>query len=138
MRTSLQQRAHAAVHAAIKKGILTRPSRCSNCGLRKPNFKRPLGTERHRIIAHHDDYSKPLDVKWWCERCHQLHHFALDKLNGIDRGRNKTQYQRMVEQGFCLATVFSPFKEGSRTYRIVRNCRRRASSKGRCWQHRKK
>ncbi len=41
---------------AVKRGKLIRGS-CQTCG--KPNGQ-----------AHHDDYSKPLDVKWFCP----LHH----------------------------------------------------------------
>ena len=48
----------------IAKGVVQRPDNCQNCG--KSVF---------RIEAHHEDYSKPLEVKWLCQKCHlQLHH----------------------------------------------------------------
>lgn len=53
-------RAWAAVHAAIKKGVLVRQA-CEVCGEQKTD-------------AHHDDYSKPLDVRWLCHMCHEAHH----------------------------------------------------------------
>lgn len=27
-----------------------------------------------KVHAHHDDYSKPLDVRWLCPPCHRSHH----------------------------------------------------------------
>jgi ribosomal protein S27AE len=45
---------------AIRKGELTR-STCETCGAEKAE-------------AHHDDYSKPLDVRWLCRQCHAAHH----------------------------------------------------------------
>lgn len=27
-----------------------------------------------KVDAHHDDYSKPLEVRWLCRRHHRLHH----------------------------------------------------------------
>lgn len=55
-------RARAAVCRAVKAGKLVRPEQCPECG------------SDHHIQAHHDDYSKPLDVRWLCAQCHQRHH----------------------------------------------------------------
>jgi len=30
------------------------------------------------LEAHHDDYSKPLDIQWMCTSCHKRHHAKLD------------------------------------------------------------
>ena len=55
-------RAHKIVAHAIKIGFLKRQS-CETCG--KPNAH-----------GHHDDYSKPLKVKWLCP----VHHAKLHVL----------------------------------------------------------
>lgn len=57
----LIRKAHSAISNAIRDGRLTRPTQCSQCG-----------SEGKRIEAHHDDYSKPLEVRWLCKRCHAL------------------------------------------------------------------
>lgn len=59
-----KRRAHIAVGNAIKSGKLVRQS-CESCG--------ELKTE-----AHHDDYSKPLDVRWLCKKCHTKHHHSSE------------------------------------------------------------
>jgi len=51
-------RAHRLVKYAVKTGKLIKPSVCPRCGLAKP------------VQAHHPDYSKPLEVDWMCEKCH--------------------------------------------------------------------
>lgn len=54
---------HAArwkVHRALKAGSLMRCP-CEVCGADKTH-------------AHHDDYSKPLDVRWLCPMHHREHH----------------------------------------------------------------
>ena len=54
--------ARVAVGNAIRDGRLIRPEECSDCGKQcKPE-------------AHHDDYLKPLDVRWLCRSCHCRHH----------------------------------------------------------------
>ena len=45
---------------AIKAGVLVR-SPCESCG--DTNSQ-----------AHHDDYAKPLEVRWLCQTHHALHH----------------------------------------------------------------
>jgi ribosomal protein S27AE len=53
-------RCHNAVNKAIMAGKLLRQP-CSACGADPAQ-------------AHHDDYSKPLDVRWLCFVCHRRHH----------------------------------------------------------------
>ena len=57
-------KAQRAVSMAIKKGDLTRPARCSAEGC----------TASENIQAHHEDYSKPLDVIWLCASHHSRLH----------------------------------------------------------------
>lgn len=53
-------RAHQIVAAAKRSGALTRQP-CEVCG-------------EHTVDAHHDDYDRPLDVRWLCRKHHrQLH-----------------------------------------------------------------
>ena len=56
----IQRSAHGKVNYAIKIGKLIRKP-CQSCGDKKS-------------FAHHEDYSKPLDVKWLCPACHNAHH----------------------------------------------------------------
>ena len=58
-----KRRAHITVGNAVRDGRLHKPDACSLCGR--------TGT---RIEGHHDDYTKPLVVIWFCCRCHRRHH----------------------------------------------------------------
>lgn len=53
--------AHRVLWRAIKCGSIVRQP-CAICGA------------TNRVHAHHDDYSKPLEVMWLCARHHLLHH----------------------------------------------------------------
>jgi hypothetical protein len=57
-----KHRARSLVYLHVKKGKLTRKP-CEECAL-------PF------VEAHHDDYSKPLDVRWLCASHHMLLHAA--------------------------------------------------------------
>ena len=54
--------AHSAVNNAVRDGRLIKPAECSQCG------------DMAKIHGHHDDYSKPLEVRWLCAVCHSAWH----------------------------------------------------------------
>jgi transposase-like protein len=64
-------KASALVCRAIAQGVLI-PEPCEVCGVygRDENGKR-------RVHGHHDDYNKPLQVRWLC----QTHHYEWHKNN---------------------------------------------------------
>lgn len=59
---------HNITEKAIKKGIL-KPSPCEECGKTGK-----MSDGRNLVQAHHDDYNKPLDVRWLCQPCHHEWH----------------------------------------------------------------
>ncbi len=55
-------RAQGYIHYLLRSGKLIRPKSCSQCGSEcKPD-------------GHHDDYSKPAEVRWLCCSCHAKAH----------------------------------------------------------------
>jgi Zn finger protein HypA/HybF involved in hydrogenase expression len=66
-RNAIKKGASTMVRNAVRNGKLIRPSHCSDCEC-----------EHNRLHGHHDDYSKPLDVRWLCPTCHKQWH----KING--------------------------------------------------------
>lgn len=66
--TPSQRAAIAKVGKAIRRGKLV-PKPCEVCGA---NGKARDG--RRAVHAHHDDYSKPLDVRWLCKKHHDEFH----------------------------------------------------------------
>ena len=65
--------ARAAVKRALNAGILKRQTSCEVCG---NSPKRKDGVTA--VQAHHDDYSKPLVVRWLCVTCHTKWHKEND------------------------------------------------------------
>lgn len=64
-RTNGKRQARFAMQAATDKGIIKRGDTCEECRVRGV------------IEGHHDDYNKPLTVRWLCKLCH----FAWHKSN---------------------------------------------------------
>lgn len=64
-----QHRARRSSFAAIKDGTLIRKP-CEVCGDEK-------------VDGHHDDYSKPLDVRWLCRKHHILEHRREHRLKEL-------------------------------------------------------
>lgn len=63
--------ARTLLNNAVKLGRIVRPKECTSCG------------KKASIHAHHDDYAKPLEVKWVCSGCHFLIHFPLTDVQSI-------------------------------------------------------
>lgn len=58
------KRVHNVVMGALGNGKLI-PEPCEKCGTS------PDKTNGRCVVhAHHDDYNKPLDVRWLCQPCH--------------------------------------------------------------------
>jgi hypothetical protein len=60
--------AHKVVQQALKDGTLERHP-CASCGSTKA------------VHAHHEDYTRQLDVTWLCHLCHIEHH-RLERFHG--------------------------------------------------------
>lgn len=58
-------RARVALRTAVRRGKIARLP-CEVCGVT-------------RVHGHHDDYSKPFDVRWLCALHHRAHHAAITK-----------------------------------------------------------
>jgi len=61
-----KSRAKSAVANHTRSGKIVKMNQCSQCG-----------RQNRRIEAHHDDYNKPLKVRWLCVSCHRLFHSQL-------------------------------------------------------------
>jgi len=61
-RYPMKYASHVITGNAIRDGKLIQASECSVC----------KSTEK--IEGHHDDYTKPLEVRWLCEPCHKEWH----------------------------------------------------------------
>jgi len=61
-RDAQKRKASQALHGAVRRGRIMRPSICSECSI-------PCTPQ-----GHHEDYSKPLQVIWLCRGCHAARH----------------------------------------------------------------
>jgi len=52
---------------AIEKGKIIKPLFCSSCD------------KKTKLVGHHEEYDKPLEVIWLCQSCHKIVH-AKNKL----------------------------------------------------------
>ena len=57
-----KHKARIAVYRAVRAGTLHKPTNCEEC---KKKFS------KDKIEGHHEDYDKPLEVRWLCRKCHR-------------------------------------------------------------------
>ncbi len=57
------------LETALKQGVVIRQDNCEECG-----SGGTMRDGRTTIQAHHDDYNKPLEVRWLCQKCHHAWH----------------------------------------------------------------
>lgn len=60
---------HDKLEYAIRIGSIERKTNCESCGV-----EGHMADGRTVVQAHHDDYNKPLDVRWLCQICHHEWH----------------------------------------------------------------
>jgi hypothetical protein len=77
--------AYWKVQNAIKTGRLARQP-CKECGAKKSQ-------------AHHEDYSKPLDVEWLCVACHnrKKHPVTEERRRKISLAKRASSYRHSAE-----------------------------------------
>jgi len=79
-KTAKKKRTQHLAEKAVKKGILNNPGICSQC-----KSESTFRDGRTGIQAHHDDYDKPLDVRWLCQKCHYEWHKHNRALNETEK-----------------------------------------------------
>lgn len=74
--------ARAAISKALSRGKISKPNKCEDC------------STSGRIEAHHDDYSKRLEVRWLCvachKHCHRVNRVKFRELNQSHFANEKT------------------------------------------------
>lgn len=109
--------AHDRVAEAIARGKLRRPDRCESCGA------------EGEVHGHHDDYRRPLDVRWLCRLCHAAEH--AEEPDWFEAARvlraEGLTYRAIAEQlGVGPSAVYKRLNPGAaRRYSRASNGRRR-------------
>lgn len=70
----IKYQAKNKVNSALRNGKISKPPNCLNCG---------IDCNPH---GHHDDYRKPLDVRWLCVKCHtDFHNTVREKQRELEK-----------------------------------------------------
>lgn len=75
MRVS-QHKVWNKVNDEVSAGRIIKPLTCTRCN-------KKLQSTRN-IIGHHNDYTKPLDIYWVCQKCHKELHTGLGDVRVAD------------------------------------------------------
>lgn len=94
---SVKHRARMLVMQAVRSGRLLRPTRCPLCYRNVDRNLKPI-----RISAHHEDYSKPLDVIWCCGHCHSRLDVARWARLGLPNKQKTMSWKVCMRRGLPL------------------------------------
>lgn len=127
--------AHNQVEKAVLRGELI-PQPCEACGA-----DYAFRDGRRGVQAHHEDYSKPLEVRWLCQKCHHEEHRRkgvpqeakqIDMIcAGFPRSHAKTSHSlarvpdlpaSVPVSGGGFAVPFAWYDHGSRCWRTWQRC----------------
>lgn len=88
------------VQRALKMGILTKTP-CEKC---KSNIL---------VDGHHDDYDKPLKVRWLCRKCHRKHHVSLmqPKSTDVNIRISRKTYKKLKVRATMLGVTLKEYIE---------------------------
>ena len=92
-----REKARRMTLQAIRNGSLVRQP-CEKC------------TAIEKVEAHHDDYSKPLDIRWLCSACHDAHHTEERRLERARRAATKARDRKAEKQS--AANRIAPVADG--------------------------
>lgn len=89
--TEANDQAQNALETAIKNGSIQRVNECQECGA-----SGVMIDGRNIVQAHHDDYEKPLEVRWLCQKCH----FSWHTKNTAKGGKRNPLQVDLICGGF--------------------------------------
>lgn len=104
-----KRHARSTAQAALASGKIAKSPLCNRC--LEPNGK---------LHAHHWDYSRPLEVSWYCDPCHRAVHVAM-RTKGLRPYPRQTRARRLTNgappvDGERELAVAAP-REGEVVYR---------------------
>ena len=70
-RHPLKVKVQQQLNNAVYNGKIEKPNKCEKCN---------KVTEKRKIDGHHEDYTKPFEVKWLCKQCHNQVHKGYKQL----------------------------------------------------------
>lgn len=100
--------AQTAANRAIERGDLIRPDICQGC------FK------PRRVEAHHDDYARPLVVRWLCRGCHKSWHRINGEAKNADMAVPPRESRaRMLERKAARLRLIPNMLAGGMTQKAI-------------------
>lgn len=67
----IKRKARTLINNMIRDKRIQVASKCGKCGRSPGELKYSWNLKKRKITAHHQDYTKPMDVTWLCTDCHE-------------------------------------------------------------------